>query len=721
MALTQKNRLLNLSTALGTDVLFLTSFSGTEEMSKLFSYQLELISDNANIMPQELVGTPVSWSIQVKEGERRHWHGYVKQLVRGDVNEDQRRDYRIEVVPWFWFLSQTSDCKIFQEMTVPDIIEEVFSDYGFAEFETDFQATHKDWEYCVQYRETDFNFVSRLMEQEGITYYFKHEDGKHTLVLTDHANGSYMLPESEVDLPSDISGVAIKDHLTSWERSYHFVPGKTAQRDYNFKTPSSDLQTNANSVVNLPNIQSYELFDYPGEYEETGIGNDETRMRIEEEETRHELVHASSLCRTFQVGGKFKVGKHLDENEEGTEVMITYIHHTGNESMGYESGAHYGDEDYRNTFMCIPSNRVYRPARETRKPVINGIQTAVVTGPAGEEIYCDEYGRVKVQFYWDRLGKRDEKSSCWIRTAHNVAGCHYGFIALPRIGQEVVVNFLEGDPDRPLIVAGVYNAEQMPHYELPSEKTKTYIKTNSSLGGDGFNELMFEDKNDDERIFIHAQKNMDTRVLNDSKERIFGHRHQIIGWEKDGKKDGDQRERVYGDKHLNVKGNQVEHIEGNFQLMVGNGEADDGGNVDFVCEKKRTDWVQGDHDAKVDGDYKEEVGGNLHQTTGGNHHHKVAGNVAVEAGSVGEVHIKAGMKVVIEAGVQLSLVGPGGFVDIGPTGVTIQGMMVNINSGGAKGSGGGCKPQSPKDAEKAEPAEPALAHNSTSGQKSAPG
>jgi type VI secretion system secreted protein VgrG len=377
---------------------------------------------------------------------------------------------------------------------------------------------------------------------------------------------------------------------------------------------------------------------------------------------------------------------------------------------------------YTNTFTCVPASVPYRPARITPKPVVSGIQTAVVVGPKGEEIHTDKYGRVKVHFHWDREGrkKKDDTISIWIRTAHNIAGNKWGFMAIPRIGQEVVVEFIEGDPDRPIITGCVYNADQMPHYDLPAEKTKTYIKTNSSKGGKGHNEIMFEDKADDERLYLHAQKNMDVRVLNDSKERIYGNRHQIIGWEKDGKKGGDQREMVWQDKHLKIKRNQIEHIEGNMELLIGKGEADDGGNLDIYIEKQKTETIGGGFDLNVQGDLKEKVGGAHGLTVGGNLHQKVGGDFAVESGPANEIHLKAGMKVIIEAGMQVSLKGPGGFINIGPSGVDIQGILVNINSGGSAGSGSGCSPASPKDAKEAAPTEPDQAHNSKSGMKSAP-
>ena len=706
MTLTQANRLLHFSCTLGTDVLLLTAFSGTEQFNQLFSYQLELISDTPNIQPKQLVGTPVRWSVQRADGSRRHWHGYVNQMALGDT-EDGRRNYRLTVVPWLWFLTQTSDCKIFQDKTVPDIIKAVLGDYGFADYTPDFKGEHKKWEYCVQYRETDFNFISRLMEQEGIYYYFKHSDGAHKLIMADHSGAYYSLPESKVDLPTDIGGGAVTDHLNTWERRFEFVAGKYAQQDYNFETPSTDLKSEVKGLVDLPNITDYEIYDYPGEYPNLGDGKTETKLRMEAEEAQYELVEATSVCKTFQVGGKFKVGHHPDPAErDKAEVVISAIHHAGNEPMGYEGGSSAAGFDYRNSITCLPSSRIFRPVRSTPKPIISGIQTAIVTGPAGEEIYPDEHGRVKCQFHWDRYGKKDDKSSCWIRVSQNHAGPGFGGVYLPRINEEVVVSFLEGDPDRPLITGRVYHAENKPVYPLPDHKTRNTFRTRSSKGGEGFNELTFEDKKGDERLYLQAQKNMDVRVLNDSKERIYGNRHQIIGWEQDGKKGGDQRERVWEDKHQNVKKDLVRHVEGNSMLTVGHGDAESGGNVDIKIEKQKTETIGAGSDLTVAGPVNQKIDGPLSMTIGGNHHSKVGGDVAVEAGPANEIHLKAGMKVIIEAGMQISIVGPGGFIDIGPAGVTIQGIMVKINSGGAAGKGKGCKPKEPKEAKQAKPTEP---------------
>jgi type VI secretion system secreted protein VgrG len=297
------------------------------------------------------------------------------------------------------------------------------------------------------------------------------------------------------------------------------------------------------------------------------------------------------------------------------------------------------------------------------------------------------------------------------------AGKLWGSMFIPRIGQEVIVTYHEGDPDRPLITGLVYNADQMPHYKLADEKTKSYIKTNTSPGGEGFNELRFEDKKGKEQIFIHAQRNMDTRVRNDSLERIFGNRHQIIGWEKDGKKGGDQRELVYQDKHLNVKRDQIEHIEGNMQLTIGKGDAENGGNLDILIEKTKKERIGVEH-VHVKGSRNESIDGAQSLTVGGDQHEKIDKDHALEATS--EIHIKSGGKIVIDGTAQVSLKGAGSFVDIGLGGVAIQGVLVTINEGGSAGSGKGSSPASPQDAKEAKPTKPDLADDSKTGQKSAP-
>jgi type VI secretion system secreted protein VgrG len=473
--------------------------------------------------------------------------------------------------------------------------------------------------------------------------------------------------------------------------------------------------TNEQSVVKLDGTSNYEVFDYPGEYLVKGDGSAYTKARMEEDEVPHDVVHGGGTCRSFCIGGKFKIDNHRANSERGGNYVITSISHAASEPGAYETGTAVGG-DYSNSFRCIPISVVFRPERITPKPVIQGAQPAVVVGPDGEEVWTDEYGRVQVQFFWDRQSQRKQDTSCWIRCMQTSAGKGWGSMFIPRIGQEVIVTYVDGDPDRPLITGLVYNADQMPAYELPNEKTKSYIKTNSTLGGDGYNEIRFEDKKDKEQIFIHAQRNMDTRVRSNCMERVIGSRHLITGSEDDGKKAGDQKEMVYQDKHLTVHRNQIEHIGGDMQLLVGGIEGD--GNQDIVIKKDKKELIEGDHHHLVKGQRSEQVDGDQSLTVGGNQQEKVGTKHALDAGQ--EIHLKAGMKVVLEAGVQLTIKAAGGFVDIGPSGVTIQGILVNINSGGAAGAGSGSSPASPQDAKEAAPDEPKPADNSKTGQKSTP-
>jgi len=642
------------------------------------------------------------------------------------------RRYRVRIAPWLWFTSRASRSFVYlpekAEKSIQDVLDEIIKRVkSYGHVVPDLESGNakilnkRKVEHCVQYRETDFNFLSRTLEHYGIYYYFKFEKDRHTMVLSDQLNYPNA-PDAEVKYPQAVNSRIMEDIVTGWEHNYEFVTGEYEQTDYDFINPSTILNVSVqkHSAIALKNNSAYEYYDYPGQYVRKDDGEAEAAVRLEAEETRFNSVAGTSTCKSFSPGYCFKLIEHLNcKDEKGKAYLITSVVHSASQPGPFTQDS--TPFFYSNSFSCMPRNSQFRPPRTTPKPVLNSIQTAVVVGPAKEEIYTDKYGRIKVQFHWDREGKHDENTSCWIRCQQSIAGNQWGFMAIPRIGQEVIVQFIEGDPDCPLVTGCVYNAEQMPHYQLPAEKTKTYIKTNSSLGGKGHNELMFEDLANEERLYMHAQKNMDVRVLNDSKARTFGNRHQIIGWEKDGKKGGDQREMVYEDKHLNVKQHQYEHIEGNMQLLIGEGEAKEGGNLDIAVEKQKSELIGGDSHLIIKGNHSEKIDGGCSLTLGGDSHTKVGGNIAQEAGSAGEIHLKAGMKVIIEAGVQISLKGPGGFIDIGPSGVTIQGTMVLINSGGAAGSGGGCKPKAPKEAKKAKPAKPEIAHNSITGAKSLKG
>ncbi|MCX7424397.1 MAG: type VI secretion system tip protein TssI/VgrG [Planctomycetia bacterium] len=706
----------------------LVSFSGHEEISRLFSFSLEMLAEQDNVQPKDLLGKAISFSFQDATNEPRWFHGYVSRFSAGGGETGKRR-FHAEVVPWLWFLTRTADCRIFANQKVPDILQAVFGDLDSAikhPVQPKLGSGYRQWTYCVQYRETDFNFVSRLMEQEGIFYYFEHGQSEHTLVLCDKA-GDYKNTGKTVKYEYSISaGEAQSESVTSWEHEYEFIPGRYAETDYEFEKLPPRGQRHPDNALDSsspakgePNEfikpDKYEIFDYPGEYEQKSEGDRYTERRMEEEEVAYDVAAGSSLCEYFTPGAKFTLDEHPSSGENG-EYLITTINHSAADSAFNEGLG----ETYSNTFRCIPAAVTFRPRRQTPKPSIQGSQTAVVIGPKGKEIHVDKHGRVQVQFFWDRYGTRyqgGQVTPVWIRVGQIIAGKNWGAMFIPRVGQEVIVSFLEGDPDRPIITGVVYNGEQTPPYNPEDFPTRSYIKTNSSLGGDGYNEIRFEDEKDKEQIFIHAERNMDVRVKNQSLSRIISDRHQIIGWEKDGSKGGDQREMVYKDKHLKVHNNHTEHIGGNMKLLVGGIDGD--GNQDIVIKKDKKELIEGENHVHVKKDRKEKVDLNQSLTVGLAQQEKVGTKHALEAGQ--EIHLKAGMKVVIEAGLQLTIKGPGGFVDIGPAGVTIQGTpLVLINSGGAAGVGSGSSPAAPTDAEEAAPTEPSAADNHKTGQKSTP-
>jgi type VI secretion system secreted protein VgrG len=699
---TQEKRPIAVETPLGKDALLLTSFSGHEEVSRLFRFQLEFLSEKSSISDKSIIGKNISFSVEFQDGSPRYFNGIVQRFAYAGTT-DRLSLYRAEVVPWLWFLTRTADCRIFQNKSVPDIIKEVLGDAGFsAEAKFNLQGTHDSWEYCVQYRESDFDFISRLMEREGIFYYFTHAQGSHKMVLGDHKGAYQASPDSKVQFLSNLSQPEETDQIRAWEHQFEFRSGKWAQTDYNFETPSTSLLSTTNSTLGIPTADKFEVFEFPGEYATKKIGEAEVKLRMEEEEAGYNVVHGQSVCRGFGPGLKFTLEKHHNAGEQGKGYVVTSVRHRASVGATYTGGSATGD--YRNSFTCIPDSVAFRPERTTEKPLIHGVQTAVVVGPAGEEIYCDKYGRVKVHFHWDRLGKKDDKDSCWIRCAQSIAGKNWGAMTIPRIGQEVVVTYLEGDPDRPLITGIVYNAAQTPAYELPGEKTKTVLKTNSSPGGDGFNELRFEDGSGKEQIFMHAQRNQDLRVLNDQMQSIGNDRHLTVAH--------DVREKIVRHKDVQIDGNVQETIKGKELRKIGEDQHE-------IVLGSRAEKISGDCDLTVGGDKNTKITGTDSLTTTKDLQQKVGMNLAVESGMA--IHIKAGMSMVLEAGLQLSLKVGGCFIDLSPAGVAINGVPLTlINSGGAAGAGAGCTPNEPKPPEEPQPEEPVEADNAKTGQKSAP-
>jgi type VI secretion system secreted protein VgrG len=587
-AITQAERTLSLTTPLGTDVLLLTAFSGTESLSRLFNYQLDLASANDAIAAKDIVGKPVTWSVSRFDQNPRYFSGIVSRFVAGAVNRRKLRTYRAEVVPWPWLLTRTTDCRIFQNLNTPDIVTTIFKDFGFNDFALELKGSFPKREYCVQYRETAFNFISRLMEHEGIFYFFRHAEGKHTMVLANAVSSYADVPESPVEYSP---GSLAPNHVTGWEHHYEFRSGKSSRTDYNFETPSTSLLTTTGTVIDLPDAPKYEIFDYPGEYYIKGEGDPVTKVRMEEEEAGYNTVNASSQCITFTPCGKFTLEKHDIASENG-DYVITSVHHAVTEAS---YGSTSNGTTYSNSFTCIPAKVIYRPLRATPKPIVQGVQTAVVTGPGGEEIYVDKYGRVKVHFFWDRKGKKDDKSSCWIRVAEQWAGKNWGFVCNPRIGQEVVVDFLEGDPDRPLITGRVYNAEQMPPYDLPGSMTESGIKSRSSKGGSpaNYNELRFEDKKGAEMVTLHAEKDQSISVEHDESHTVGHDRTKTIDHDETSHIKHDRTETVDNNETITIHGNRTETVDKDEKITIH-------GNRTEVVDKDETITIHGNRTETVD-------------------------------------------------------------------------------------------------------------------------
>jgi len=646
--LKQEARLLELTTPLGPDVLVINGFSGSEALSGLFRFRLDLLATAKNsITAKQLLKQPVTVSILSEDNKVRYFHGIVNRLSAGG-REERFQHFHAEVVPWLWLLSQRSDCRIFQNKSVPEILKAVFDGAGFKDYKDNTKGDHIPLDCCTQYRETDFNFVSRLMEQDGIFYFFEHDKDKHTLIFADDSSVFSNVPSPNETLYEAEGGIGEReDVITHWTGEEEIRPGKYTLRDHNFQLPSKDLEVSLGDG-------NLEMYDYPGEYAQRfnapdsrlgqvqSEGEKLDRIRLEEEELPGRVFEGSSSCRQFVSGHKFKLKKHFQSDGE---YVLTSLSYSVGQNPDYISGR--ASAPYQNSFVCVKSDAKIRPRRLTPKPLVSGPQTAVVTVKSGEESFLDKYGRVHVQFFWDRLGKKDENSSCWIRVSQPWAGASWGAHFWPRIGHEVVVQFLEGDPDRPLVTGSVYNADNMPPYKLPDNYTRSGVITRSSKNGasKNFNEIRLEDKKGNEQVFMNAEKDMDVRVENDSREYVGNDLSLIVK--------ANQKEKVEGDQSSNVIGNRNEKVGQNMSLQIGQ---------------------------------------SLNEKTGMKFAH--------EAGQ--EIHLKAGMNVVIEAGMELTIKASGGFINIGPAGVAIQGTMVLINSGGAAGVGSGSSPQDPKDPDEAD-------------------
>lgn len=703
-----KKRFITITTPLADKLLFV-KMQGTEALGRLFSYQVTLYSTDEDIKLNDILGQNVTINLKLTEGGERYFNGYISRFWQEGRTESGYAVYYATISPWLWFLSLTADCRIFQEKNVPDIIKEVFNDNGFSDFEDALIGDYPPREYCVQYRESDFNFVSRLMENEGIYYYFKHEDGKHKLVLAD-AYSSHEAIGGEPVLPYHLPGsgqTVRKEHVAEWRLNGEIQSSVCALGDYNFKTPKNKLLVQR--IIERSHAQSsHEVFDYPGGYPEADIGDQYALERIEELQASFEQVSAQTDARNMITGGLFTLEKHprADQNREYLVISAMYTL-CSNEYLR-------PDETFEDVFQCdfaaIESKQtVFRPERSTHCPFVQGPQTAVVVGPSGEEIYPDEYGRIKVQFHWDRYGTMDENSSCWIRVAQTWAGTEWGAQFIPRIGHEVMVDFLEGDPDRPIITGRVYNADNMPPYSLPNNKTQSGIKSRSSPDGSAsnFNEIRMEDKKDSEEFYVQAEKDYNQLVKNDRGETIGHDRSLSVGH--------DKSEAVANDKSITVGANHSETIAVNKSLNVGGNHSEGiGGNMTITVAQNVTETIAinyaetvgaameltvGGFMAESIGAYKtqnigvdksESIGSNKSVTVGKNTSEKVGDSKSLNVGKnfttdVGDSKtIKVGKNFTLDAGDEITIKTGKASINMKKDGtITISGKDITVDGKGA--------------------------------------
>lgn len=608
---------LKITSPLGPDVLFVESMSVEEQLSGMFHIDVNMLSTDPAVDFDAMVGQEMTITMDRLSGTPRYFHGLIARLVQGG-RQDGDYFYRADLFPKMWLLSLSTDFRIFQEQTVPEIVKALLTEHGVTDVRDELTGSYTAREYCVQYGETAFDFVSRLMEEEGIFYFFEHADGKHTLVLGDDSSSHAALAPEEIPLLPAFAVREVEDTLVDCGYRKQLVTGGAVVLDYNFETPANKL---ASTVAGTATTGKFQAVENPGKFGTKDAGDRIAKLRAEAFELPATTLTGNGYARAFSAGYHFKLTGHAR-----TDFNQAYVLSRVNHSVTAEG--------YTNAFEAFPQSTPFRPPHRTAKPRVFGAQTAVVVGPSGEKIYTDKYGRVKVQFHWDQRGTSNETSSCWIRVAQDWAGKAFGSFFLPRVGQEVLISFLDGDVDRPLVSGSVYNAVQVVPYALPANQTRSLIKTQTE--GDIHNELRFEDKKDSEEIWIQAAKDLKGDVVND---RTWTVKHDSI-------------ETVTNDRTATIS-------EGNEKLVVTKGnrtvEVDEGNETLTVKKGNRTVDVQtGDETYNVKGKRTVTITGDevhksakMDHTTSGNYTLKVTGNIVIEA--TGSITLKGGTDVTVQA------------------------------------------------------------------------
>ncbi|CAB3791647.1 Actin cross-linking toxin VgrG1 [Paraburkholderia caffeinitolerans] len=636
----------------GANLLFL-HMTGSDELGRLSEYRVDLLCEQNTVTPAQVLGQDLSIALALPAGGERQFNGIVtvfRMTSPGNQQYGSMACYQAIVRPRLWLLTRGSHCRFYYQKTVPEIVMSVLDDYG-VDVTNECTASYSKREHCAQYRETDFDFVSRLMEHEGIYYYFEHARGRHTLVLADAGDVHGPIPNYSGGMPYRDRDKAARENMEcvyEWFAGGELQTGYYETNDYDFEKPSSSLQGGLRSRATR--AQPYDAPSYTMQEHLTGHiapadGDRYARVGVEIRQARNDSIEGRSTMRGIWPGGLLQLSEHpVDSWNDG--YLVVRATYEINSDAYVSSRVAQGQSKlplFDCAFAALRKDNQFRTDRLTPRAVVGGLQTAVVVGDSGTEIFTDDYGRIKVQFHWEQLFQNESGAvtdRCWARVSQGWAGKTWGSFFLPRVGQEVIVEFIEGDPDRPLVTGSVYNASLMPPYKLPANSSVATIKSSSTPNASGSNEVRFQDKAGAEQLFFHAQKDHETWVINDALMNV-------------GK-----------DRHLSVTGKEYVKVSGD-----------------------RHDHVAGAQNAKVDGTASLDVGAKLQE--------KVGTDYAIDAGS--NIHIKAGMNVVIEAGMSITLKAGGAFVVIGPSAVAVSGMPIQLNSGGSAGSGAGSSPTAPDD------------------------
>jgi len=646
-----------------------------EALSNLFNGEITVLSRNDKIKAEAIVDQEavLSWS---NNGEVvRHIHGVVSAFSKADTGH-KHTQYHIKLVPAMARLALRSNSRIFQQHSVVDVISTLLGEMGIDDYAFSCDQRHQSQlrEYCVQYAETDLEFISRLAAEEGLFYYFEHMVDKHTLIFCDSTTKLTTLAAA-FSYNATSGGQSDEPFINGFKYKHSVKTANVSLKDYSFKKPQYSFLHSVSGKDLAHQKPDYEHFDYPGRYKSDAAGKPISQSRLDYLRRHSQLAEADSNIMQAAVASKFNLQDHGDSSFN-RDWLIVSARHTGEQGGAAEEANTEKPTRYRNSFKAIPGHKPWQ-AKPTPKPLVTGPQIATVSGPENEEIYCDEFGRVKVQFPWDRYGQNDELASCWIRVSQGWAGGQYGFMAIPRIGHEVIVSFLEGDPDQPIITGRTYHSNNVTPYILPNHKTRTVLRTNTHKG-DGSNELRFEDEASREQIYIHGEKDLDIIIKNIHRENIGNDQHITVGH--------DQFELIKQHRHSTIGKDDIGQIGRDKQWLIGSN----------LIEK-----IGGAVKRLVNGGVLETIGGARQTSIGASEEKIIGANQQTKVNN--ESYLKAA-KIVLEAGQELTIKGPGGFIKIDSGGVTISGNKVKINEGGSPGTGTSPKAVTPDDP--AQPSEP---------------